>query len=162
MLESLPAYMKSWYGWTMSSLFQIFSATDENDLDFTIDVGNILTRKKKIKVIASAHTVEWGLLELLDLECDNSHLEFYYVTNRSVNTDQKEQARWAVTILLGAQASVFWTSCIDESSLKQASVFWTSCRPYRWIKFETDANHATVTKSSRNFSIPESISGYLL
>ena len=44
------------------SLFQMSEATDENDLDFAITIFCVgtrkKTRKKKIKVIVSSHTVE--------------------------------------------------------------------------------------------------------
>ena len=43
-----------------SSLFQMSEATDENHLDFALFFmqGHTLTRKKKIDVIVTAHSVE--------------------------------------------------------------------------------------------------------
>ena len=43
-LESLPESWKSGNGWKMTwGLFQIYEATDENDLDFTIAVFRVGT-----------------------------------------------------------------------------------------------------------------------
>ena len=48
---------KRWFG----SEFQIFGATDENNLEVAMEVlhkGTIIERMKKIRVIAQVHNVE--------------------------------------------------------------------------------------------------------
>ena len=78
----------------------------------------ILTRKKKIAMIAWAHTVGQGrrdkvwLLEMQYLESNSGNLEIYYVMNRKpveitkIGVMWKKRDLWATT-----RASAFCTSC---------------------------------------------------
>ena len=113
-------------GWP-GSLFQIYEATDENDLDFAMGFSGRNTYWQRRRRSWSCWHIPWNkggeigwLLELQNLESDNSNLEIYSLANRKPMQIRKN----------GRDVTKR-----DFSVTTRASVFWTSCRR---AKFETD------------------------
>ena len=91
----------------LSSEFQIVGATDENDLEVAMEVcvkEHILTRMKKIGLIAQMHSMEWVQRgrRAVETVAPCSYLEVYSVTNgKPVQLRQNRRDMIEARLLIG-------------------------------------------------------------